>query len=135
MNLDMLAGAELDYWVARAEGYRADIFELYGRQCCRVDVLDTGWGMYEPTENSKLIGDILFKRKYTLYPHPMNDGQGVLKTIWLAEAQMNRHFHGMYTDEQPRVAICRLRVAEAIADGDLRPPFVVQRSGAKLCQK
>jgi hypothetical protein len=34
--------------------------------------------------------------------------------VWIAEAQMNPDSHDLYRDEKPLVAICRLRVAEAI---------------------
>ena len=43
------------------------------------------------------------------YPRWREDGA----LEWLAEAQMNPDVHGMFIDESPKVAICRLRVAEA----------------------
>ncbi|MCX4154979.1 MULTISPECIES: hypothetical protein [Paraburkholderia] len=116
MKIDDLIGAELDYWVARAEGFTAELRGLYGQHYCRIDVQQVGFQIYAPTENSQLAADLAFRRNYTLYPHPCLDDMGTQKTYWLAEAQMNKRFHGMFRDLQPRVAICRLRVAEAIAE-------------------
>lgn len=119
MNFDELKGAELDYWTARAEGLIAELRMMYGQSYCRIDVVPAGYSIYEPTKNSQLAADIAFRCKYTLYPHPCLNEAGVQKTIWLAEAQMNRRYHGMFTDESPQVAICRLRVAEKFAIGEL----------------
>lgn len=116
MNVKELKGAELDYWVARAEGHVASLHEMYGQRYCRIDIPHGGYQIYTPTENSNLAAEITFRRAYTLYPHPCLDERGVQNTIWLAEAQMNKRFHGMFTDRLPRLAICRLRVAEAIAE-------------------
>ncbi|MBU7436503.1 phage protein NinX family protein [Paraburkholderia fungorum] len=116
MKIEDLVGAELDYWVARAEGHTAELRGLYGQKYCRIDVQQVGYQIYAPTENSNLAAEIVFRRAYTLYPHPCLDDQGFQRTYWLAEAQMNKRFHGMFRDLLPRVAICRLRVAEAIAE-------------------
>ncbi|BEU21583.1 hypothetical protein [Paraburkholderia sp. 22B1P] len=121
MNVDHLVGGALDYWTALAEGHRAELRGMYGQDYCRIDVPYDGFQIFAPTTNSKLAADIAFKRAYTLYPHPCLNACGVQETIWLAEAQMNRQFHGMHTDLNPRVAICRLRVSEAIAEGTLDP--------------
>lgn len=117
MDIDQLKGAELDFWVARAEGMEAELKSLYGQSYCKVAVHDShGYIVYEPSQNSKLAAEIAFRQCYTLYPHPCLDDQGQTQKLWLAEAQWNKHFHGTFVDSSPRVAICRLRVAEAIAE-------------------
>lgn len=117
MNPKDLKGAELDYWTALAEGYDAKLITMYSQSYCRIDIHGTGYAVYEPSVNTKLAADIAFKRLYTLYPHPCLNEMGVQKPIWLAEAQFNKRFHGMQTDESPHVAICRLCVEEELAEG------------------
>ncbi len=121
MNANELNGAELDYWTALAEGHRAELRGMYGQKYCRIDVAYDGFHVYAPTGNSAIAAEIAFKQAYTLYPHPCLNDRGTQETIWLAEAQMNRRFHGMHADVDPRVAICRLRVSEAIAEKALDP--------------
>lgn len=116
MNVNELKGAELDYWTALSEGHRAELRGMYGQKYCRIDIAFDGFHIYAPTANSGLAAEIAFKRGYTLYPHLCLNGQGGQDTIWLAEAQINRCFHGQHTDLDPRVAICRLRVSEAIVE-------------------
>lgn len=139
MKIDELKGAELDYWVALAEGFPAELCRMHGQNYCRIDVIPSGYQVYEPTSNSQLAGDIAFRRHYTLYPRPLA-ARGQLRTEWLAEAQMNPRYHGMFADESPRVAICRLRVAEAFAEGELSkrgsaarlPDHVYETRGLRL---
>lgn len=58
---------------------------------------------------------------YTLYPFDEVSNKGVgTRRVWIAEAQMNSGFHDLCRDEKPLVAICRLRVAEAIAAGVIK---------------
>lgn len=118
MKFDQLTGAELDYWVALAEGFPAELRTMHGLSYCRIDVIPSGHQVYEPTKNSQLAGEIAFRRHYTLYPRPVTDG-GALHIEWLAEAQLNPRYHGMFSDRSPHVAICRLRVAEAFAEGEI----------------
>ncbi|MGF6764039.1 hypothetical protein P3T24_004370 [Paraburkholderia sp. GAS33] len=123
MDIDELTGAELDFWVAKAEGMDAELKSLYGQSYCRVDINPTGFIIYEPTQNSKVAAEIAFRQCYTLYPHPCLDQQGHTQKLWLAEAQWNKRFHGTFVDASPHVAICRLRVAEAIAEKQIVKNF------------
>lgn len=124
MEIDKLCGAELDYWVAKAEGFNPELRHLYGQSYCRIDVQESaGYVIYQPTDNTKLAADIAFRQSYTLYPHPCCDEKGETQKLWLAEAQWNKSFHGTFVDASPRVAICRLRVAEAIAKKKLIKNF------------
>jgi hypothetical protein len=124
MEIDKLVGAELDFWTAKAEGLDAELKSLYCQSYCKIAVHDShGYVVYEPTQNSKLAAEIAFRQCYTLYPHPSLDDRGATRKLWLAEAQWNKTFHGTYVDESPLVAICRLRVAEAIAGKQLVKNF------------
>jgi hypothetical protein len=117
MNVSELSSADLDYWVARAEGYDADVVELYGWRYCRIDVYGEGWRPYEPTKNETLAARILFERFYTVGPAPLEapTQHSGARRAWMAEAQMNPAFHGLYKADSPWVAICRLRVAEELS--------------------
>lgn len=121
MNIDELNGADLDYEVAKAEGFAARICRMYGLSYCRVDTPEVGYQVYQPTGNTKLAADIAFKRHYTLYPRLDRCGNGEPpQWIWLAEAQQNPIFHGQFVDPSAPVAICRLRVAEAQAERSIQ---------------
>ncbi|GGD63258.1 phage protein NinX family protein [Caballeronia grimmiae] len=109
MNVAQLSGAQLDYWVAKAEGLEAQVKHACGMDWCQVDVQYAGFIQYQPSENWHIAAPIMERQKYVVYPMPRVDG----KLEWLAEAGLNPIFHGMFTDESPKVAICRLRVAEA----------------------
>ncbi|MBN3848161.1 DUF2591 domain-containing protein [Paraburkholderia sp. Ac-20342] len=117
MNIDELKGAELDFWVAKARGFEAEVRSMYGQSYCRIDVHGGGYQIYEPTSNVLLAGAIAFERHYTVFPRRDACAGGVPPVwIWLAEAQQNPNFHGLFCDASPNVAICRLCVAEAIAE-------------------
>ncbi|MGF6643130.1 phage protein NinX family protein [Paraburkholderia sp. GAS82] len=119
MNIEQLAGADLDYWTARAEGHIAELCGLHGLRYCRIDVYPDGHQFYQPTENWLLAAAIAHRRRYTQYPRLDRYNDATHQWVWLAEAQQNSQFHGQFVDASPRVAICRLRVAEAIAEGSL----------------
>ncbi|MDR5776270.1 MULTISPECIES: phage protein NinX family protein [unclassified Caballeronia] len=108
MNVDQLTGAQLDYWVARAEGMQAEVKHACGADWCQIDVQHVGYLQYQPSENWHITAPIAERQRYLTYPRLREDG----KLEWLAEAHLNPDFHGMCTDESPKVAICRLRVAE-----------------------
>ncbi|MBW0450858.1 phage protein NinX family protein [Paraburkholderia phenoliruptrix] len=121
MNASDLIGAHLDCWVARAEGFRAEVIKANGMEYCRIDVETVGHQFYQPTQNPAITAPIQFRQRYTLYPLDETSSKGAgTRRIWIAEAQMNQDFHDMYRDEQPLVAICRLRVAEAVAAGVIK---------------
>lgn len=111
MNVNELAGAELDCSVARAEGFDAEVIRSEGVEYCRVHVESVGYQLYQPTQNRNIAMAIQLERLYTVYP------LGTAQRFWFAEAQMNPDFHGLYRDESALIAICRLRVAEAVALG------------------
>lgn len=122
MNVGELNGAQLDCWVARAEGFRAEVVKANGMEYCRIDVETIGHQFYQPTQNPAITSPIQFRQRYTLYPLDRLDGEaGVPARWWVAEAQMNPSFYDLYEDEQPLVAVCRLRVAEALAAGIIKP--------------
>lgn len=116
MNIVELTGADLDYWAARAEGYAAELVELYGWRYCRIDVYGVGWRQYEPTQNEGLAARLMHSRFYTIGPAPFDEKLqvGGAQRMWMAEAQMSPLFSGLQIDESPWVAICRLRVEEAL---------------------
>jgi Protein of unknown function (DUF2591) len=113
MRVDDLTGAALDYYVARAEGLMADLIRANGMAYCRVDVPHQGYLVYVPTHNWQLLGAIVKRQKYLIYPRLDNESG---ETIWLAEAQLNASFHGAYIADGPELALCRLRVAEAFGE-------------------
>lgn len=118
MNVSELSGAQLDCWVARAEGFRAEVVKANGMEYCRIDVETIGHQFYQPTQNPVITSPIQFRQRYTLYPLDELSSKGSgMRRVWIAEAQMNPDFHDLYRDELPLVAICRLRVAEAAAMG------------------
>lgn len=110
MRVDDLSGAELDLWVGRAEGHNVSLVSACGMSYCRIDVPYEGYTVYVPTHNWQLLGPIMVRQNYLLYPRAAEPGSK--DVIWLAEAQLNPHFHGMYIDARPELALCRLRVAE-----------------------
>lgn len=110
MKVADLAGAQLDYWTAKAEGFDAQLLHACGMDYCRVDIPYQDYIHYQPTHNWVEAGRILESRNYTLYPR--FSGADSKAVIWLAEAQMTKDFAGMTTDESPLVAVCRLRVHE-----------------------
>lgn len=113
MRVDDLAGAILDYWVGRAEGLAVSLLSGNGMSYCRLDVPYEGYSVYVPTHNWQLLGPILKRQNYLLYPRrDASTGE----RVWLAEVQMNPLFHGMYIDPEPELALCRLRVAEAFGE-------------------
>ncbi|MFM0256085.1 hypothetical protein [Paraburkholderia sediminicola] len=121
MNVHELNGAQLDCWVARAEGFRADVVKANGMEYCRVDVETIGHQFYQPTQNPVITSPIQFRQHYTLYPlDEISSKGGGTRRVWIAEAQMNPDFHDLFRDELPLVAVCRLRVAEAIATGVIK---------------
>lgn len=122
MRIENLTDAELDCWVARAEGFRAEVVKANGMEYCRIDVETVGHQFYQPTQNPVITAPIQFRQRYTLYPLDELSSKGAgTRRVWIAEAQMNPDFHDMYRDELPLVAICRLRVAEAVAAGIIKP--------------
>jgi hypothetical protein len=122
VNVNELCGAALDCFVARAEGFRADVIKANGMEYCRIDVEAVGHQFYQPTQNPAITAPIQFRQRYTLYPLDEISSKGAgTRRVWIAEAQMNPEFHDMYRDELPLVAICRLRVAEALAAGVIKP--------------
>lgn len=121
MNVGELNGAQLDCWVARAEGFRAEVVRANGIEYCRIDVETVGHRFYQPTQNPTITAPIQFRQRYTLYPLDEISSKGAgTRRVWIAEAQMNPEFHDMFRDEQPLVAVCRLRVAEAFAAGVIK---------------
>ncbi|WP_187617465.1 DUF2591 family protein [Paraburkholderia sp. UCT2] len=121
MNVVELTGADLDYWVARAEGYDAEVIAMHGWRYCRIDVPYHGYQVYGPTQNELLAARIMQKHFYTVGPAPLEDQKkhgGALR-VWMAEAQMNPSFHDLFMDDSPWIAICRLRVAEALSQRGL----------------
>jgi hypothetical protein len=115
VNIDQLGGADLDYWTARAEGHTAELISMHGLSCCRIDVYGVGYQVYQPTENWLLAGEIARRRHYTQYPRRDRTRGGGAQWVWLVETQQNPNFHAQFVDPEPRIAICRLRVAEALA--------------------
>ncbi|CAL8476421.1 phage protein NinX family protein [Caballeronia sp. S22] len=109
MNVAQLSGAWLDYWTARAEGLQAEVKRACGMDWCQVDVHSVGYIQYQPSDNWHIAAPIAERQRYVTYPRVREDG----KLEWLAESQMNPDFYGIMVDESPKVAICRLRVAEA----------------------
>lgn len=112
MNVHQLNGAQLDYWVARAEGMEADIQRACGMDWCRIDVQSIGHLQYQPSDNWHIAAPIAERQRYVTYPRLREDG----KLEWLAEAQLNPDFHGICAHESPKVAICRLRVMEVFGE-------------------
>jgi hypothetical protein len=104
MNVAQLTGALLDYWTAKAEGLSPELKHACGADYCLVGELE-----YRPSDNWHIAAPIAERQRYVTYPRVRDDG----KLEWLAESQMNPDFHGIMVDESPKVAICRLRVAEA----------------------
>lgn len=130
MNISELSGADLDCWVARAEGYDAEVVEMYGWRYCRIDIYGEGWRPYEPTKNEMLAGRILFERFYTVGPAPLI--QHAAARSWMAEAQMNPAFHGLYKADSPWIAVCRLRVAEELSkNAALRREYEQQHNNGR----
>jgi hypothetical protein len=111
MLVDNLHGAQLDHFVALAEGLDSALIHANGMDYCRVDIPYQGHMVYVPTQNWTLLGPILKRQRYLLYPRAAEPGSQ--EVVWLAEAQLNSRFNGMYADASPELAICRLRVAEA----------------------
>jgi len=111
MRVDDLSGARLDHFVALAEGLDSALIHANGMDYCRVDIPYQGHMVYVPTQNWTLLGPILKRQRYLLYPRAAEPGSQ--EVVWLAEAQLNSRFNGMYADASPELAICRLRVAEA----------------------
>ncbi|WP_174769796.1 phage protein NinX family protein [Paraburkholderia bonniea] len=105
VNLDL---AWLDYRVARAEGYDAWVQAIGGVCVCVIDVYGSGPQVYQPSGSWHLVGPVLARQRYTLYPL-VPDG------VWIAEAQASTVFYGIERDASPLVAVCLLRVAEAAA--------------------
>ena len=121
MNIDQLIGADLDCMVARAEGFKSEVVSKNGWSFCRIDVEQVGEQFYQPTENPLITFPIQARQLYTLYPLDEISSKGAgTRRVWIAEAQMNPEFHGLFRDEKPLVAICQLRVAEAIAAGTVK---------------
>lgn len=114
MRVDDLAGAQLDHFVALAEGLDSALIHANGMDYCRVDIPYQGHMVYVPTQNWTLLGPILERQHYLIYPRAAEPGSK--EVIWLAEAQLNPKFHGMYIDASPEIALCRLRVAEAFGE-------------------
>lgn len=114
MRVDALQGALLDYWVGKAEGHDVAVIHANGMSYCRMDVPYEGYHVYVPTHNWQLLGPIMVRQNYLLYPRAA--GPGSNEVIWLAEAQLNPKFHGMYIDARAELALCRLRVAEAFGE-------------------
>jgi hypothetical protein len=112
MNVSQLSGAQLDYWTARAEGMQAEVKRACGMDWCQIDVEHIGYLQYQPSENWHLTAPIAERGRYVTYPRYREDG----KLEWLAEAQLNPNYHGIMVDESPKVAICRLRVAEVFGE-------------------
>jgi hypothetical protein len=130
VNVENLKGAELDFWVAKARGLTPELRSLYGQSYCRINTYGSGYQIYQPTENVLLSGAIAFERHYTLFPRLDACANGAPSVwVWLAEAQQNPNYYGLFCDPSPHVAICRLCVAEwtaeeqqADAAGGRRPP-------------
>lgn len=129
MNVSELSGPQLDCWVARAEGkcYTTNPRQWGNaliNELGRLSIAKTSWDCaryFEPSSNWTHGGPILERQRYTLYPLDEIGSNGApTRRVWIAEAQMNPDFHDLYRDELPLVAICRLRVAEAIATGVIR---------------
>jgi hypothetical protein len=117
VNIEELKGAELDFWVAKARGLEPELRTVHGQSYCHIDVVAYGYQFYQPTENVLLSGAIAFERHYTLFPRLDACAGGAPSVwVWLAEAQQNPKYHGLFCDESPHVAICRLCVAEWIAE-------------------
>lgn len=114
MRVDDLAGAQLDHFVALAEGLDSALIHANGMDYCRVDIPYQGHMVYVPTQNWTLLGPIMKRQRYLVYPRAA--GPSSDEVLWLAEAQLNRNFHGMYIDAAPEIAICRLRVCEAFGE-------------------
>ncbi|WP_250528826.1 phage protein NinX family protein [Caballeronia sp. ATUFL_F1_KS4A] len=108
MNVSELSGAQLDYWVAKAEGMDAEVKRACGMEWCQVDVQSVGLIHYQPSDDWHIAAPIAERQRYVTYPRMRAGG----KVEWLAESQLNPEFHGIMVDESPKVAICRLRVAE-----------------------
>ena len=112
MNTADLEDEMLDYWTARAEGFDAEVVQLYGWRYCRIDAYGVGWRVYEPNGSASLAGDIMRRRRYTVFLFDDADADGVKRAVWRAEARQNPIFHGLHRAESPWVAVCRLRVDE-----------------------
>jgi hypothetical protein len=110
MRVDDLTGALLDLWVGRAEGHDVSLVSACGMSYCHIDHPHDGPGVYQPTENRQIISTIQYRQLYLLYPRYVAPGSK--DVIWLAEAQLNPAFQGIYADERAEIALCRLRVAE-----------------------
>ncbi|SAK65592.1 hypothetical protein AWB80_03086 [Caballeronia pedi] len=108
MNVAQLSGAQLDYWVAKAEGLLPEVRHACGADWCQIDVASLGPVEYQPSGNLNIVAPIAVRQRYVTYPRLRDDG----KIEWLAEAQLNADFHGVFVDESLMVAVCRLRVAE-----------------------
>jgi hypothetical protein len=121
IKFDDLTGADLDYWVGRAEGHDCEIVELPGWRYCRIDVYGRGWTVYAPSQDGSLAGRILRDRFYTVGPALIAEQKALARAdrVWMAEAQMNPIFHDLFIADSPWIAICRLRVAEALSQHDL----------------
>ena len=111
MRVDDLTGARLDHFVALAEGLDSMLIHANGMDYCRVDIPYQGHMVYVPTQKWTLLGPMLKRQRYLIYPRAAEPGSK--EVIWLAEAQLNPKFHGMYIAGAPEIAICRLRVCEA----------------------
>jgi hypothetical protein len=119
MNIEQLTGADLDFWTARAEGHQAELMAKHGMRYCQIDVYPTGHQFYQPTHNWLLAAAIAHARRYTQYPRLDRAADGGAVWVWIVEAQQNPQFHGQFVATDARFAICRLRVAEAAAEGAL----------------
>ncbi len=103
MNVAQLTGAQLDYWTAKAEGHSPELKHACGADYCLVGELE-----YRPSDNWHIAAPIVERQMYVVYPVLRSER----KLEWVAEAGLNPHFYGTFVDESPKVAICRLRVAE-----------------------
>ncbi len=113
MRVDDLDGALLDLWVGHAEHLDVDLIHACGTSYCRLNPGWPGYQVYVPTQNWTVLGPMIIRQKYLLYPR-LDESTG--KVVWLAEAQLNPHFHRMYIDARAELALCRLRVAERFGE-------------------
>ncbi|BBP99102.1 hypothetical protein BSFA1_42310 [Burkholderia sp. SFA1] len=108
MNVAQLSGVWLDFWTAKAEGLEPQVKSACGMDWCQVEVQSVGSIQYQPSGNLDIVAPIAVRQRYVTYPRLRDDG----KLEWLAEAQLNANFHGVFVDESLMVAVCRLRIAE-----------------------
>lgn len=117
MKVSELSGAELDYWVARAQGWTKEKYPSLdgGEDDCwcwdgapRITVFG-----YCPHDNWMQCGPLIEKYKISL---GYSSSFGWIAEIWQKQKIMRGFDHIEQCGESPAIAICRAVVASAYGE-------------------